>query len=98
MSRLPRPTWATYQVTHGMPGPVFLVIIPRTSLGELDPGLGEQAVGKAMTPSRVGVFNQLATDAFLSIENKLFRLRPGMSNPSPEFSAGDPDFWRMPPD
>lgn len=90
--------WAVYEVTHGMPGPVFLVIVPRASLGELDSSPTQVSAAKAMTPERMNAFNQLAVDGFLSVERKLFRLRPNMSNPSPEFAAGDPEFWRAPPD
>lgn len=91
-------TWAVYEVTHGMPGPVFLVIVPRISLAELDSNPTQVSVGAAMTDERMNTFNQLAVDGYLTVERKLFRLRPGMSNPSPAFAAGDPEFWRAPPD
>lgn len=91
-------SWAVYEVTHGMPGPVFLVIVPRVSLSELDSSPTQVSAAKGMTAEGMQAFNHLAADGFLTVERKLFRLRPGISNPSPEFSAGDPDFWRVPPD
>lgn len=89
-------TWAVYQVTHGMAGPAFMIVVARTSLGELDPGLGERALAGALTAERAATLQRLAAAAIVSIDRKLFRLRPQLSNPSAEFSARDPGFWQSP--
>ncbi len=89
--------WATYQVQSGMPAPTFLVLVTRTSLGELDPGPDMQAMQRVMTPARQATMNRLSSEGVLSTENILLRLAPRMSYLPKEMTDRDPAFWNRGP-
>lgn len=90
--------WATYEVLAGMPGPVYLVLLPHLTLTEIDPATGVGAqLGKAFTEEAQKKLGSLS-EGYASVEDIVFNVSPQMSYMSDEFVARDPKFWaRKPP-
>jgi len=86
--------WVVYQVNVGMPSPTFIVFLPMRALKQNDDLLdwrhslreveGEEAAQRA---------DQIAREAYLSVESNLYALSPETSHVSKDFAEGDPEFW-----
>jgi len=86
--------WVVYQVNVGMPSPAFIVFLPMRALKQNDDLLdwrhslreveGEEAAQRA---------DQIAREAYLSVESNLYALSPETSHVSKDFAEGDPEFW-----
>ena len=87
--------WAMYQVTSGMTGPAYLLLIPMKSLQEAD--VAQESHGKpygdALGDAGRKQLRDFARTAVESTETKLFAFSPKMSYPSDEWVAQDPQFW-----
>jgi hypothetical protein len=87
-----------YQVTAGAPSGTYLLIGPMESMKVMD---GAPARGKAMQEG-MGQENyaklmKSAGDIFVSIENTMFSVKPGMSYATQETIDADPTFWKPKP-
>jgi hypothetical protein len=87
--------WAMYQVTSGMTGSAYLLLIPMKSLQEAD--VAQESHGKpygdALGDAGRRQLRDFARTAVESTETKLFAFSPKMSYPSDEWVAQDPQFW-----
>ncbi|MEI9972064.1 MAG: hypothetical protein WDO73_08390 [Ignavibacteriota bacterium] len=71
-----------YEVVAGAPSGTFLFFTMADSLKFLDHGMAHEKVGLR------------ESDRFVSIENNLFEVTPGMSLPAKAVAEGDPAFWK----
>lgn len=86
--------WFTYQISSGAPGPTFMVFVPRKSLQELDEGLARiKELQEAEGEENAKKLQKIASEAYLSVESRIYRFNPKMSYVSKEFAADDPGFW-----
>jgi hypothetical protein len=87
--------WAMYQVTSGMPGPAYLLMIPMKSLQEAD--AAQESHGKPYQDALGATGRQQLRDfaraGMATSETKLFAFSPKMSYPSDKVVASDPEFW-----
>lgn len=91
-------SWTTYRVTFGMPDPTYLVLMPMTSLGELDEHTAlDTAHGGRGSHGDFATSVNAAPDAYVAIESNLFAFSPDMSYVSRDFAAGDSEFWSPKP-
>lgn len=87
--------WAIYQGVMGVPDGTFLVIIPHTSIADLDVGMHEDAdVGKALGEAGAKELDKLSADATISTQTDLFTVSAKMSYVSEDWRASDADFWK----
>lgn len=88
--------WAMYQVTSGMPGTTYLLLLPMKSLQEVD--LAQESHGKpygdALGDAGRRQLQEFTRAGVASSETKLLAFSPKMSYPSDEWVAQDPEFWR----
>jgi hypothetical protein len=90
--------WAVYQISGGMPGPTFMLMIPMKSMSEIDATLARAAaIREAEGPENEKALAKLASDGYASVETNVFAFSPAMSYPSKEFVARDPEFWTPKP-
>ena len=88
-STSPETSWVVYEVDSGTTLPTFLVIEPLRSLADAD-----KKTEPKRTPERGHRdFDQIAREAFASVESNLWAIHPEMSHVSRGFASGDPDFW-----
>ncbi len=78
-----------YAVDSGMTLPTFLVIEALRSLGDADKK--PEATGMAEKDRKQ--LEQIARDAYTSVESNLYAIHPEMSHVSRGFAAEDPEFW-----
>lgn len=91
---LPKAAWRVYQVSAGLPGPVFLVFSSVNTFGELDAMMAnDEAAMKAMTPEEQAALQKFSAEGLLSVETNRYRLDPSMSYVPAETKAADPAFW-----
>jgi hypothetical protein len=81
--------WVVYEADSGTTAPTFLVVETLRSLGDLDkkPDL------KGATEKDRKQLEQIARDAYASVESNLYAFHPEMSHVSRAFAAADPEFW-----
>jgi hypothetical protein len=88
--------WAMYQITSGMPGPAYLLLLPMKSLQEID--LAQEIHGKdyqdALGDTGRQQLRDFARAGMATSETKIFAFSPKMSYPSDELVARDPKFWK----
>ena len=90
--------WAVYQISGGMPGPTFMLLIPMKSMSEIDAAIARAgAVREAEGPENEKALAKLASDGYASVETNIFAFSPAMSYPSKEFVARNPEFWTPKP-
>ena len=88
--------WAVYQISGGMPGPTFMLMMPMKSMSEIDAAIARAgAIREAEGPENEKALAKLASDGFASVETNIFAFSPAMSYPSKEFVARDPEFWTL---
>ena len=91
--------WAVYQVSGGMPGPTFMLFLPMKSLSEIDTAITRAgAIREAEGPENEKALAKMASDGYATVESNVFAFSPGMSYPSKEFVARDPEFWTPKPE
>lgn len=82
-------SWVVYEVDSGTTLPTFLVIEPLRSLADAE----KKPETKRPPEKGRRDYDQIARDAFLSVESNLWAIHPEMSHVSRGFAASDPDFW-----
>jgi hypothetical protein len=87
-----------YQVVAGAPAGTYLFFTMMDSMKALD---GEparmQAMQQAMGQENFSRLMKSAGDTFVSIEDTLFQVKPGMSYPPQDMVDADPGFWKPKP-
>jgi hypothetical protein len=82
------------QAVAGQTGTVYYVTTFRKSLGEID---GATPLPKLLGDEGFATFLKASSEAVLTTESTLSRLRPEWSNPAEPIVAASPDFWRPKP-
>lgn len=95
---VPEAHWGVFAQMYGGEGGVYLVMISRKSLAEVDRGF---AMGKkfqeAMGEEGMKKLNELVSACVESAHRELFAFNPSMSYPADEWIKSDPDFWKPKP-
>ena len=87
--------WAMYQGMMGVPDGTYLVIVPMSSVADLDAGMKEDAqFAKALGEAGGKELDKLTSDGIISTETNLFAVSAKMSFVSEEWRAADADFWK----
>lgn len=87
--------WATYQVNAGAPSTTFVILMPMRSLKEMDDYIARtKQLRDAEGPTVASRLQEIARDAYVSWDSELFMVYPAASHVSPNFAAGDPQFWQ----
>jgi hypothetical protein len=79
------------QAAFGQTGTVYYVTTFRKSLGDID---SATPLAKLLGDDGYTTFLKASTEAVLTTESTLSRLRPEWSNPAEPIVAAAPDFWR----
>jgi len=91
--------WAVYQISGGMPGPTFMILLPMKSMSEIDASIARAGtIREAEGPENEKALAKLASDGYATVETNVFAFSPAMSYPSKEFVARDPEFWTPKPE
>lgn len=90
---LDRPELA-YRVISGAPAGTYIVLSPFVTLRALDDGAPDVPAYAAPVADARAKAAPKAADIEIGREHLLFRVEPVMSYVSPDFAAGDPEFWR----
>jgi hypothetical protein len=85
--------WVVYQVNLGTPSPTFLAFVPMCAVGENDDLLRSHASVLAAEGDAAERMQQIAREAYVSMESNLYAVKPEKSHVSKAFAAGDPEFW-----
>lgn len=87
-----------YQVVAGAPSGTYLFFTMMNSMKEMDQQpVRMQAVQQAMGADTFAQFMKGTGDLFVSIEDTLLEVKPGMSYPSQQMIDADPVFWKPKP-
>jgi hypothetical protein len=90
--------WAVYQISGGMPGPTFMILLPMKSMSEIDTAVARAgALREAEGPENEKALAKMASDGYATVESNIFAFSPAMSYPPKEFVARDPEFWTPKP-
>lgn len=84
--------WSVYQVSNGMPGPAYLMMLPMASLDYLDRDLQGMGTVASKVPDMNALMAQWARAA-TSVEANLYTLVPSLSRVSPEFARAGGGWW-----
>jgi hypothetical protein len=85
----------TYQITAGAPAGTYLLIGPMESMKVLDGAPARsKAMQEGMGQENFAKLMKSSGDMFVSIENTLFAVKPGMSYVAQEIIDADPAFWK----
>jgi hypothetical protein len=91
--------WAVYQISSGMPGPTFMILLPMKSLSEIDAAIARAGtIREAEGLENEKALAKMASDGYATVESNVFAFSPAMSYPGKEFVARDPDFWTPKPE
>jgi hypothetical protein len=85
--------WVVYQVNLGTTSPTFLAFVPMRAVGENDDLLRSHASVLAAEGDTAERMQQIAREAYVSMESNLYAVKPEKSHVSKAFAAGDPEFW-----
>jgi hypothetical protein len=83
-----------YRVVSGAPSGTYIILAPLISLRAMDDGIAKLPVYAEPLATAEAAAGKLAASQELSREHFLFRVEPGRSYVSEDFSAADPEFWR----
>jgi len=87
-----------YQVVAGAPSGTYLFFTMMDSMKMLDETPARmQAIMQAMGADNFAQFMKGSGDVFVSMDDTLLEVRPGMSYPPQEFIDADPGFWKPKP-
>jgi hypothetical protein len=87
-----------YEIVAGAPAGSYLFFTLMESLKMLDEEPAHmQAIQQAMGPEAFSKFMKGAGDVFVSIEDTLLQVRPGMSYAPQDLIDADPAFWKPKP-
>jgi hypothetical protein len=86
--------WAVYQISAGMPGPTYMILLPMKSMSEIDAAFARSAtIREAEGPENEKALAKFSADGYATVETNVFAFSPAMSYPAKEFAARDPEFW-----
>ena len=90
----PTTSFRIYQVTAGVPGPVYLAFSSVQSYAEFDrmTANGQATMGGA-TPEEMAALQKFSAEGAVNFETQRFRVDPQQSYVAPETRAADPAFW-----
>jgi len=78
-----------------VPDGTYMVLIPHTSIADLDVGMREDALfAKALGEVGGRELDKLSADGVISVETNLFAVSAKMSYVSDAWRAADADFWK----
>jgi hypothetical protein len=78
-----------------MPQPTFLLVESLRSLADADNKIDtDRHVQQNLSETERSRLEQIAREAYASVESNLYAVHPEMSHVSNEFASGDPGFWR----
>jgi hypothetical protein len=80
-------------VNLGTTSPTFLAFVPMRAVGENDDLLRSHASVLAAEGDAAERMQQIAREAYVSMESNLYAVKPEKSHVSKAFAAGDPEFW-----
>jgi hypothetical protein len=84
-----------YQVVFGAPAGTYLFFSMMESMKTLDEAPARmQAIMQAMGADQFAQFMKGAGDLFVSMDETLLEVKPGMSYPPQQFIDADPGFWK----
>jgi hypothetical protein len=83
-----------YRVVSGAPSGTYIILAPMISLKAMDDGVAKLPVFAEPLATAEAAAGKNAASQELSREHFLFRVEPGQSYVSEEFSGVDPGFWR----
>lgn len=87
--------WATYQVNAGAPSTTFVILMPMHSLQEMDDYIARTGqLRDAEGPTIASRLQEIARNAYVSWDSELYTVDAAASHVSPDFAAGDPQFWQ----
>jgi len=87
-----------YEVDSGMPQPTFLAVESLRSLADADRKLDTDRHAQQNLPeTERSRLEQIAREAYASVESNLYAVHPEMSHVSKEFASGDLAFWKPTP-
>ncbi|HJS48343.1 MAG TPA: hypothetical protein VJ773_10185, partial [Gemmatimonadales bacterium] len=84
--------WATYQVSNGMAGPTYLMIVPMTSLAAIDRDLAAMGTVVSKVPDVTGLMAQWAR-AGNSVTSNVYGVVPSLSRVGQDWAAAGGGFW-----
>ena len=85
--------WVVYQVNAGMPSPAFFAFVPMKTLAQNDDLLNLRERLREAEGDAAERMQQIAREAYASMESNLYAISPDKSHVSKEFAAGDSQFW-----
>jgi len=86
--------WVVYEVNSGMTQPTFLVVEALRSLRDIDKELDmAHTIQQTLAETEQRHLDQIAQEAYMSVERNLYAFHPDMSHVAKEFASGDPAFW-----
>jgi len=83
-----------YRVVSGAPAGTYLIFAPMISLRTMDDVVTKLPVFAEPLATAEAAASKTAASQELSREHFLFRVEPGQSYVSDEFSGADPEFWK----
>ena len=84
--------WSVYQVSNGMPGPTYLMMIPMASLEKLDLDMKSMGTVASRVPDMNALMAQWARSGN-SVTANLYALVPGLSRVPPDFARAGGGWW-----
>ncbi len=84
--------WMTYQVSNGMAGPAYLMIVPMASLEAIDQDLAGMGSVMSKVPDMGALMAQWARSGN-SVAANVYAVVPSLSRVSPEFARAGGGWW-----
>jgi hypothetical protein len=84
--------WTVYQVSNGMPGPAYLMMIPMASLAKLDLDMTSMGTVASKVPDMNALMAQWARSGN-SVGANLYALTPSLSRPPADFTRAGGGWW-----
>jgi len=87
--------WVVYEVNSGVAQPAFLIVQALRALADADKELDTvRKLQQSLAETERSRLEQVAREAYASIESNLYVIHPEMSHVPNEFASGDPNFWK----
>lgn len=84
--------WVTYQVSNGMAGPAYLMIVPMASLEAIDRDLAGMGTVMSRVPDMGALMAQWARSGS-SVTANVYGVVPSLSRVAPEFARAGGGWW-----
>ena len=90
--------WATYELSYGGSGNLYLILSTDKSMAEIDQGFAEgKQFDAAMGEEGMKKFHELIGSAIESSDSQLFSINPRQSYPPDAWVKAAPEFWKPKP-